>query len=210
MLSQVRILPGPPIIKFFLASDWYRIEKITMRSPRDFKFSIRKAQVEELPGLGKLVVDVYSKIPGLPKIDDQPDYYQMLLEAPKRVRNPAITIYVALKDSGQILGCIDFIDTMKHYGSGGSAHTIPDAAGIRLLAVKPECRGKGVGKELTLFCIERARELRKSKVILHTTKAMQTAWGMYEKLRFERFPEIDFQQGALEVYGFKRSLSSKI
>jgi hypothetical protein len=35
---------------------------------------------------------------------------------------------------------------------------------------------------------------------------MQTAWAMYERLGFVRFPEIDFRQGNLEVFGFQLSL----
>ena len=36
---------------------------------------------------------------------------------------------------------------------------------------------------------------------------MQTAWSMYEGLGFVRFPEIDFQQGKLDVFGFQLPLA---
>jgi hypothetical protein len=36
---------------------------------------------------------------------------------------------------------------------------------------------------------------------------MQTAWAMYESLGFVRFPEIDFLQGSLEVFGFQLALA---
>jgi ribosomal protein S18 acetylase RimI-like enzyme len=65
----------------------------------------------------------------------------------------------------------------------------------------------GIGKALTQFCVDEARRLGRAQVILHTTRAMQTAWGMYERMGFERFPEIDFQQGKLEVYGFRLALN---
>jgi ribosomal protein S18 acetylase RimI-like enzyme len=97
---------------------------------------------------------------------------------------------------------------MKQYGSGGTASTIANAAGIRLLAVMPECRGQGIGKALTQFCIEQARELGKAKVILHSTKAMATAWTMYERMGFERLAEIDFKQGNLDVFGFRLNLET--
>ena len=80
------------------------------------------------------------------------------------------------------------------------------AAGIRLLAVAPAARGRGVGKALTRECVERARALGRSSVVLHTTRAMQTAWRMYEQLGFRRSPDLDFRQGALEVFGFELSL----
>ena len=98
---------------------------------------------------------------------------------------------------------------MQHYGSGGTADSVPDAAGIRLLAVSLSARGTGIGKALTQYCIDQARQLGKSKVCLHTTKAMQTAWDMYKHIGFERFPEIDFKQGTLDVFGFSLNLKLK-
>ena len=83
---------------------------------------------------------------------------------------------------------------------------IPGSTGIRLLAVTPAARGRGVGKALTHDCIERARALGRSSVVLHTTRAMETAWRMYEQLAFRRSPDLDFRQGALEVFGFELPL----
>jgi ribosomal protein S18 acetylase RimI-like enzyme len=171
--------------------------------------TIREARPEEFAALGELLVNCYASLPGMPTVEEQPDYYGRLREVSKRVASPGLRIYVATDPSGALLGCVDFIADMKHYASGGSASSVPDAAGIRLLAVDPARRGGGVGKELTGFCIDRARELGRSQVVLHTTRAMQTAWGMYERLGFVRFPEIDFRQGDLEVFGFRLPLSAR-
>lgn len=169
---------------------------------------IREALPEEFTALGRLLVDAYERLPGMPTPDEQPAYYERLRDVAKRAANPAIHVYAAVTEAGELLGSVDFIDDMAQYGSGGSAGSVPDAAGIRLLAVKPECRGQGIGKALTRFCIERARALGKARVVLHTTRAMQEAWAMYEGLGFERFPEIDFRQGKLEVFGFSLGLRS--
>jgi ribosomal protein S18 acetylase RimI-like enzyme len=171
------------------------------------KFSIRKARPEEFSAVGHMAVEVYADLAGMPAIAEQPDYYNRLRDVGARASNPAITVYVATTEAGQLLGSVDFIDDMKHYGSGGSAGTVPDAAGVRLLAVRPECRRMGIGKQLTQFCIERALSMGRNSVILHTTRAMQTAWGMYERMGFNRFPEIDFMQGKLEVFGFQLDLA---
>ena len=48
-----------------------------------------------------------------------------------------------------LCGSVDFIDDMTQYGSGGTASTITDAVGVRLLAVDGAFRGKGIGKALT-------------------------------------------------------------
>jgi len=172
------------------------------------RFTIRPAHPEEYEALGRLTVEAYSGLPGMPKVDEQPDYYGMLLDVGARARKPDLAVLAAVDGaSGALLGSVDFIQDMRSYGSGGSARDVPDAAGIRLLAVDPRFRGAGVGKALTLDCIERARRLGRSKVVLHTTRAMETAWAMYRKLGFERFPEIDFRQGGLEVFGFSLAMS---
>jgi ribosomal protein S18 acetylase RimI-like enzyme len=66
---------------------------------------------------------------------------------------------------------------------------------------------RGAGKSLTRFCIEKARNAGKAWVVLHTTKIMQAAWTMYDGLGFVRFPEIDFRQGSLDVFGFRLDLA---
>lgn len=72
-----------------------------------------------------------------------------------------------------------------------------------MLAVDPDARGLGVGKALSMACIERARNLGKGKVVIHSTEAMKVAWGMYERLGFERALDLDFMQQKLKVYGFR-------
>jgi hypothetical protein len=43
-------------------------------------------------------------------------------------------------------------------------------------------------------------------MIIHTTKAMQTAWKMYEDIGFKRSIDLDFMQGELPVFGFRLTL----
>jgi len=169
-------------------------------------FTVRRATSEELPALGQLVADAYAALPGMPGPDEQPGYYAMVRDAAARARNPAFHILAAVSASGELLGGADFIEEMAHYGSGGTAATRKNASGIRLLAVAPAARGRGIGKALTVDCIARARQLRRATVVLHTTRAMQTAWKMYEQLGFHRSPDLDFRQGDLEVFGFELDL----
>lgn len=178
-----------------------------MPADTDRHYTIRRARAEELPALGQLLVHAYASLPGMPRIDQQPEYYQMLSDVARRAGNPGITVLAAVGDSGEILGCVDFIEDMTQYGTAGAASRISDAAGVRLLAVSAEHRGKGIGRALTQSCIERARSLGRSAVVLHTTRVMQVAWKMYESIGFERFPEIDFRQGNLDVFGFRISLA---
>jgi GNAT superfamily N-acetyltransferase len=64
----------------------------------------------------------------------------------------------------------------------------------------------GIGRALMEACIARAKERGHLQVIIHTTDAMRVAWVMYEARGFQRSPDLDFLQGALQVYGFRLKL----
>jgi GNAT superfamily N-acetyltransferase len=145
----------------------------------------------------------------MPRILDQPEYYARLRDVEARAANSAVTVYAALSAAGDLLGSVDFIHSMDQYGSGGRAATVANAAGIRLLAVAEAYRGSGIGKRLIGVCIERASAMGKSQVILHTTRAMATAWTMYERLGFVRSEDLDFMQRELQVYGFRLRLAQR-
>lgn len=179
-----------------------------MHALDDRPILIRRCTAEEYTHIGQMLVQTYAALPGMPQPHEQPEYYDMLADVARRDANPSIRVFVAASELDAPVGCIDFIGDVKQYGAGGVASGISNAAGIRLLAVRPDWRGAGIGKGLTRYCIEHARTLRRSRVILHTTRVMRTAWSMYERMGFERFPEIDFRQGSLEVFGFKLELGS--
>ena len=176
--------------------------------PQHCDYSIRNANPADYSLVGQLVVDVYGSLPGMPGVLEQPDYYGVLRDVAKRARNPVISVFVAASKS-EVLGSVDFIADMTQYGSGGAAGSITNAAGVRYLAVKPEFRGNGIGRSLTAYCVDRARELGKSAVILHTTRPMATAWAMYSRMGFQRYAEIDFRQGTLDVFGFRLELEPR-
>ena len=166
-------------------------------------YSIRQANPDEYNALGRLTVQIYRCLPGMPKETEQPQYYDMLNDVKSRAQRPTLQILVAVATDGELLGGVTFVGNMRHYDAGGTAQTYADCSGIRLLAVKPEARGHGVGKALTRTCIQIAAEQGSRGVILHTTNAMQIAWGMYLRMGFSRSPDLDFNQGNLPVFGFQ-------
>jgi GNAT superfamily N-acetyltransferase len=172
--------------------------------------TVRNANPSEFSAIGKLMVNVYSQLDGFPKPDEQPNYYNMLANVGELTNKPGVELLVAVSPEGTIGGAVVFFGDMAQYGSGGTATQEKNAAGFRLLAVDPVTRGQGVGKLLTMVCIQKAQEQKRSQVIIHTTQAMQTAWSMYEQIGFKRSEDLDFMQGQLPVFGFRFRLESSI
>ena len=166
-------------------------------------YSIRNANPSEFETLGKLMVLVYSQLEGFPKPSEQPAYYKMLANIGDFTTKPQTELLVAVSAGNKLLGGVVYFNDMQYYGSGGTATKEQNAAGFRLLAVDPDTRGMGIGKLLTVECINKAKEKQLSQVIIHSTKAMQTAWKMYENLGFKRSEDLDFMQGELPVFGFR-------
>jgi GNAT superfamily N-acetyltransferase len=166
-------------------------------------FEVRNAKPEEFATVGRLMVEVYSQLEGFPKEKEQPNYYEMLRQVGNFTSKPDTELLVAVGTGGAIKGAVVYFGDMQYYGSGGTATREKNAAGFRLLSVVNDARGLGVGKLLTLSCIEKAKLQKQQQVIIHTTKAMQTAWKMYEKMGFSRSEDLDFVQEQLLVFGFR-------
>ena len=159
------------------------------------KTTIRNAKPVEFDEVGKLMIRVYSQLEGFPKKSEQPNYYRMLANIGDFTKKPKTELLVAVSSKGQIAGGVVYFNDMQYYGSGGTATKEKNASGFRLLAVDPSARGEGIGQFLTNKCISKARDQRSAQVIIHTTKAMQIAWKMYENLGFRRSKDLDFMQG---------------
>ena len=167
---------------------------------------IRLAREKEFQSIGKLLVKVYSKLKGFPSQNEQPEYYQLLLNIGEVTKKPYTELLVALNEKNEVMGAVVYFSDMSSYGSGGTATQEKDASGFRLLAVDHKFRGMGVGKKLTVACIEKAKKDNNRELIIHSTEFMKVAWDMYEKLGFKRSKDLDFMQQELPVYGFRLKL----
>ena len=171
------------------------------------RLELRDIKADEFDELGSIMVDVYRNLKGFPTPDEQPEYYQMLQNIGSFTTKPNTRVLVAISPEGKILGGVVYFSDMRQYGSGGSATKEKNASGMRLLAVRKDARGAGIGKALTVACIDLARKSGNDQMILHTTESMQVAWGMYQKLGFKRSRDLDFMQGELQVFGFRYILT---
>lgn len=167
---------------------------------------IRDIQPEEHQELGRLMVAAYSQLEGFPGPAEQPRYYEMLARIGEFTGKPETRVLVAASPGSELMGGVVYFGDMSQYGSGGTATLEKNASGIRLLGVHPQARGRGVGRALSIACIELAHEKAHQCVVLHTTRPMRAAWKLYETLGFRRAPDLDFMQESLEVFGFRLQL----
>jgi GNAT superfamily N-acetyltransferase len=108
-------------------------------------------------------------------------------------------LLVAVED-GRVLG------TVTLYLAPGSMQWRPDDAMLRLLAVDPAARGRGIGRALFRACLDRARAAGKRRMALHTTEWMATARAMYERAGFHREPEGDVRIPGVNIIAYAADL----
>ena len=112
---------------------------------------------------------------------------------------------IVAEDAGHIVGsAMLYPPATDAYGALVAASAAPE---IRLVAVAPEARGRGIARALVEECIRRARGQGAKEVGLHTSRSMSAAMAMYADLGFVRAPERDFQPpGAERVEGYRLRL----
>jgi ribosomal protein S18 acetylase RimI-like enzyme len=106
-------------------------------------------------------------------------------------RIPGSVVLVA-ESAGAIVGTATLLTDAAHDDHSWP----PGGAVLRLLAVTPRARGRGIARALTGECIDRARDAGAAFVGLHTSAVMEAAQALYTTLGFERTPEHDFEPGA--------------
>jgi GNAT superfamily N-acetyltransferase len=146
-------------------------------------FAIREAGPAEFEAIGELVVDAYRDIG-----ETDETYYAELRDVAARAAR--VPVLVAVDEaSGRLLGTITYVPGPGPYHEG----EFGDAASFRMLAVEADARGRGVGRALVEACLERARVDGRSAIGIYTRPFMTEAHRMYERLGFQRAPELDWE-----------------
>jgi ribosomal protein S18 acetylase RimI-like enzyme len=147
-------------------------------------FTIRPILPSDYPAIGRITLDAYEG-----NRDDLDDEYRRELQDVAG-RAGLCTVLVAVGHDGTPLGGVTYVpgpdNPMSELERDGEA-------GIRMLAVDPAAQGLGVGRALTLACIERARRDGRSGMALYTRPANVPSQRLYESLGFVRDPERDWQ-----------------
>jgi GNAT superfamily N-acetyltransferase len=115
-----------------------------------------------------------------------------------------VTRLVAELDGTVVGSAALYAPGIDAYGSLASSAPWPE---VRLVAVDPAARGRGIARLLVMECARRAQEWGASHLGLHTSHSMRAAKQLYERMGFVRDPERDFHPpGAELVEGYRLSL----
>lgn len=110
------------------------------------------------------------------------------------------------EDDGEVLGVVGYV------GPGLKREDTfePDWAIIRMLSVTPLARGRGIGRQLSQACIDRAHRDGVRTIGLHTSPVMTIALPMYLRLGFTHFRDIADRNGVpYAIYTLNLELRAK-
>lgn len=139
-------------------------------------------QPDLVAACGALVADVYG---GESLLEDEEGYLHRVADAMPRARE---AVLLAAVDGDALLGTATYARTGTPYAELAG----PGEAEMRMLAVAPAARGRGVGRLLTDACLDRARAEGCHRFVLSSGPRMTGAHAMYEGMGFARSPERDW------------------
>lgn len=146
------------------------------------EIEVRTARPEEHDTVGALTLAAYTA-DGF--VDPDGRYASMLRDAARRASDAAL---LAAIHGDAVVG------TVTYCPPGAPITNIagPGEAEIRMLAVAPTARRRGVGEALVRACVERARANRLRGIVLSSQPGMTAAHRVYERLGFVRTPDRDW------------------
>lgn len=149
---------------------------------------VRDARKEELDEVAELLTECYA---------DYAKEFRAELWATYRDEIPAVASRLSVAQLIIVIRDASIAGTVTFYPEAAlDGHDWPAGiASFRLLAVRPDLRGAGLGRALISECMTRARRHGASRLGLHTAPFMHAATALYERLGFVRAPDLDFDAG---------------
>ncbi|HEX5569477.1 MAG TPA: GNAT family N-acetyltransferase [Streptomyces sp.] len=154
--------------------------------------TIRAARPEELDAVGELTARAYLA-DGLLGLGENDPYLPELRGARHRAEHAQLLVAVGPSDTGGGGGGVLGTVTFTAHGGKYAELAGPGEGEFRMLAVRPEARGRGVGEALVRECVERARTLGLERLVLSSQSRMRTAHRLYRRLGFVRTPQRDWE-----------------
>ncbi len=115
---------------------------------------------------------------------------------------------IVAEHNGEVVGTVLLYPANTAFNAPDDSEAVLHYPEVRLLAVTPAARGLGAGKALMEECIRRARKAGVKAVTLHTHEMMAVAMAMYERMGFQRAPELDFKPAPqVTIKGYRYNLT---
>lgn len=162
---------------------------------------IRDVDPGEHQAVGELLVLAYRGL-GDPLDRVVLAYEEVLRDVAARTRHGRVLV-AALGD--RLVGTVTYAPP----GAELSETDDPGAATIRMLAVDPAVRRRGVGEALVRECVRLAHADGCTSIVLLTRTSMEAAQRLYERLGFVRDAEQDVSPGpGIQLLGYRLLLAS--
>jgi GNAT superfamily N-acetyltransferase len=145
---------------------------------------VRAALADELAEVGDVTVAAY-RAAGMAV----GEYADELVDTASRAA--AAELLVAVESAGhdrRVLGTITYCPAGSRYREIARA----DEAEFRMLAVRPDAQGRGIGRALTEACVDRARAQGFRALVLSTPAGATAPHRLYESMGFVRQPARDW------------------
>ena len=143
---------------------------------------IRPIRPDEYGALGDITIAAYRRLEGG---GDLGGYADTLRDVAHRA---AAAVVLVAEDETGLLGGVTYVPGPAN---PYAEDLLEGEVGIRMLAVAPRSQGAGVGRQLALACVRRARDEGARRVALHSTPWMAAAHELYGSLGFTRAPTRD-------------------
>ncbi|KRD41185.1 GCN5 family acetyltransferase [Cellulomonas sp. Root930] len=129
-------------------------------------------------------------------VDATDSYADELRDAERRAREATLLVALLPRDDGEpvVVGTV----TLAPYGTSYAEIAEPGELEIRMLAVAPEARRRGIAELLVAAALREAVAGGARRVVLSTLDSMEAAQRLYKRLGFVAVPERDW--GHVEVH----------
>jgi ribosomal protein S18 acetylase RimI-like enzyme len=164
--------------------------------PDGVELTIREARSVEFEEIADLTVAAYRTI--------EPDLGRYEARLRDVARRASVATVLVATEGDRIVGTATYVPGP---GSSLAESDDPGDAGLRMLAVAPDAIGRGIGTALVEACLERAGADGFARMALLTSPSMVRARRIYERLDFERAPELDESPPDAILEGFVRQLT---
>ncbi|MFF2370683.1 GNAT family N-acetyltransferase [Agromyces sp. NPDC058110] len=160
-------------------------------------FTIRAARPEEVPAVAELTHRAFAAGP-YGHLPVSPERRALVDAVAERAAEGTVLVAVEASDpesdregradaaGGHLLGTASLVRS----ASSQARLAVGEEAELRLLAVAPEARGRGLGEALALAAQEEALTWGASAVVLDTGTLNHTSQRLYERLGYEAFSPV--------------------